>query len=181
MPANVTPTVADKLTGYETPSGLHSLLEAICARLRTQTLYASKGLRVLPEYDGDLINSLVAVLNKRLSVFASVSFSVCNSNQKSVSAFLNDIHIEVEVFENVLANQSASGTKVSALTFAEAALSSLHQWAPEASEVLKNPQPLRMQQSGTLQMDKDKSDLKGGMVCYVARLVTSQCLACHCS
>ncbi|WP_395735227.1 hypothetical protein [Prosthecobacter sp.] len=181
MAANVTPNLADKLSGYENQSGLHALLEAICARLRTQDLFAAKGLRVLPEYDGDLINSLVAVLNKRLSVFASVSFSVCNANQASLSAMLKDIHIEVEVYESVLMNQGASGTKTSALTFAEAALASLHQWSPEQTATLRNPQPLRMQQTGTLQMDKEKSDLKGGLVCYVARLVTSQCLACHCS
>lgn len=181
MGANVTPTLADKLSGYTQPSGLHSLLEAICARLRTQTLYASSGIRVLPEYDGDLINSLVNVLNKRLSICAVVSFSACNADHTSLSLMLRDIRVDVSVYESVLMNQSASGTQISALTFAEAALAQLHQWAPTATDVLINPQPLRMQKSGTLILDQEKSDLKGGLICYVARFATSQAVAAHSS
>jgi|GEM_PF-2495154 len=181
MPANVTPTVADKLSGYESQSGLHALLEAVCAELRTQPLFAAKGLRVLPEYDGDLLNSLNAVLNKKLSVIAVVSFSTVNADHKSLSTMLGDIHLEVELFENVLINQGTTGTRVSALSFAEAALGHLHQWAPDASAVLINPQSLRMQSTATLQMDKEKSDLKSGLVCYVARFTTAQCLVCHCA
>lgn len=180
MGANVTPNLADKLSGYEQPSGLHSLLESICARLREQSLYAAKGMRVLPEYHGDLMNSLAAVLGKRLSVLAVVSFEACNADHTSLSLALRDIRIKVSVYESVLINQGTTGTKISALTFAEAALAQLHMWAPAATDVLLNPQPLHMLKSNTLGLDADGSDLKGGQVCYTVRFATSQCVACHC-
>lgn len=182
MSANVTPTLPDKLaTGYENQSGLHALLEAVCARLRTQALLAAKSLRVLPEYHADLFNQLNAVLNKKLSVLVSVGFSAADANHKSLSAMLGRVRLEIDVFENVLINQGATGTKTSALSFAEACLSSLHQWQPTASVLMINPGVLRMEESGTLSLNKDKSDLNAGLVCYTARLVTSQCLTCHCA
>jgi len=182
LSANVTPTVPDKFaSGYENPSGLHALLEAVCVKLRTQTLISAKALRVLPEYHADLYNQLNAVLNKKLSVLISVGFSTADAAHKSLSAMLGRVRIEIDVFENVLINQAASGTKTSALSFAEACLSALHQWQPTPSATLINPGALRMEESGTLQMNKDKSQLSSGLVCYTVRLVTSQCLSCHCA
>ena len=181
MSANVTPSLADNLGGYENQSGLHALLEAVCAQLRTQTLYAAKGIRVLPEYHGDLINQLNAVLGKKLSVLAMVGFEAANANHASLSAMLKDIRLEVRVYESVLINQAASGTRVSSLSFAEAALASLHQWMPTASASLINPQPLRMAEHHTLMLDREESKPASGMICYVARFVTAQCLVCHCS
>ena len=181
MAANVTPTLADKLSGYENQSGLHALLEAVCARLRTQTLFAAKAIRVLPEYHGDLLNNLNAVLGKRLSVLAMVGFEAANADHKSLSAMFRDIRLEVKVFESVLFNQGASGTRVSSLSFAEAACGSLHQWAPTASESLVNPQALRMAEKNTLALDREESQQASGMICYTARFTTAQCLLCHCS
>lgn len=182
MSANVTPTVPDKFaSGYENQSGLHALLEAVCARLRTQTLISAKALRVLPEYHADLFNQLNAVLNKKLSVLISVGFATADANHKSLSAMLGRVRLEIDVFENVLINQATKGTKTSALSFAEACLSSLHQWAPTAGATLINPGALRMEESNTLGLNKDKSELKSGLVCYTVRLVTSQCLSCHCA
>lgn len=181
MAANVTPTLADKLSGYENQSGLHALLEAVSARLRTQTLFAAKGIRVLPEYDGDMINQLNAVLGRKLSVLAMVGFEAANASHASLSAMLRDIRIEVKIFESVLINQGATGTKTSALSFAEAALASLHQWAPTASASLINPQALRMAEQNTLRQDREESQPASGMICYTTRFVTAQCLVCHCS
>lgn len=188
MSADVTPTLADKLTGYQSQSGLHALIEAVCSELRREetaegavNLIQSKGVRVLPEYHGDLINSLAAVLNRKLSVLISVGFSTVDADHESLSTMLKGVRLEISVFENVLINQGASGTRVSALTFAEIALSRLHQFQPEASAALVNPQSLRMARSGTLQMNKEQSELKSGLVCYTVRLVTGACLTCHCS
>lgn len=181
MAANVTPTLADKLSGYENQSGLHALLEAVAAQLRTQTLFAAKGIRVLPEYDGDLINNLNLVLGKKLSVLAMVGFEAANADHKSLSAMLRDIRIEVKIFESVMINQGSTGTRVSALSFAEAALASLHQWAPTASASLVNPQSLRMAETNTLRLDNEESKPASGMICYTARFVTAQCLVCHCA
>lgn len=181
MPSDVTPTVSDKLDGYENQSGLHALLEAICTELRTQALIAAKGVRVLPEYHADLMNNLVAVLNKRLGLLINVGFSTADADHDSMSAMLRTVKIEVDVYENVLFNQSAQGTKTSALSFAEATLSCLHQWLPTATETLINPQTVRMAKSGTLQMNREKTDLKAGLVCYTTRFVTGACITCHCA
>lgn len=187
MPADVTPTLGDKFaTGYENQSGLHALLEAVCARLRAAetapkvNLIQTKGVRVLPEYHADLLNSLVAVLNKKLSVFIAVGFSEASADHDSLSAMLKGVRLEIDVFENVLINQAATGTKTSALSFAEVTLARLHQWQPTATAALINPQSLRMAKSGTLQMNKEKSDLKAGLVCYTTRFTTGACLTCHC-
>lgn len=181
MATNVTPTLADNLGGYQNQSGLHALLEAVSARLRTQTLFAAKGIRVLPEYDGDMINQLNKVLNKSLSVLAMVGFESANADQKSPAAILNDIRLEVKIFESVMINQGSTGTRVSALSFAEAALASLHYWAPTASASLVNPQALRMAEQNTLRLDREESQPSKGMICYTTRFVTKQCLVCHCS
>lgn len=181
MVANVTPTLADNLGGYQNQSGLHALLEAVSARLRTQTLFAAKAIRVLPEYDGDMINQLNAVLNKKLSVLAMVGFEAANADHKSLSAMLKDIRLEVKIFESVMINQGSTGTRVSALSFAEAALASLHQWAPTASASLVNPQSIRMAEQNTLRLDREESQPAKGMICYTTRFVTAQCLVCHCS
>lgn len=180
MPANVTASLDDKLSGYESQSGLHALLEAIAARLRTQDLFEAKGIRVLPEYHGDLINDLNKVLNRKLSVLAMVGFEAANADHKSLSAMLRDIRIEVKLFESVMINQGSTGTRVSALSFAEAALASLHQWAPTASASLVNPQALRMAEANTLRLDNEESKPAQGMICYTTRFVTAQCLVCHC-
>jgi hypothetical protein len=182
MSANVTSTVPDKFaSGYENQSGLHALLEAVCAELRLQPLIAAKELRVLPEYHADLFNQLNAVLNKKLSVLISVGFAQVDADHDSLSTMLRRVTLEIDVFENVLINQAATGTKTSALSYAEACLSALHQWQPTATETLVNPGALRMAKSGTLTLNKDKSELKSGLVCYTTRFLTSQCLACHCA
>jgi hypothetical protein len=181
MAANVTPTLADKLGGYQNQSGLHALLEAVAARLRTQTLFTAKAIRVLPEYDGDMINQLNAVLNKKLSVLAMVGFEAANAAHSSLSAMMKDIRLEVKIFESVMINQGSTGTRVSALSFAEAALASLHQWAPTASASLVNPQSIRMAEQNTLRLDREESQPASGMICYTTRFVTAQCLSCHCS
>lgn len=180
MPADVASTVPDKLTGYENQSGLHSLLEACAARLRTHTLIAAKGLRVLPEYHADMYNSLVRVMNAKLSVFAMIGFSIGNASHASVANILKDLRIEVNVFENVLINMGATGTKVSALSYAEACLTSLHWFTPEASGALVKGNMIRMAESGTIGLNQEKSQLTSGLVCYTARFVTSHCIACHC-
>lgn len=182
------PAVPDKFaSGYENQSGLHALLEAVCSRLRAEpeegesNLIHAKSVRVLPEYHADLVNSLALVLGKKLGVLISVGFSTVNADHKSIMTMLKGVRLEIEVYENVLFNQSTQGTKTSALTFAEVTLSRLHQWLPTATESLINPQVVRMEENGTLQMDREKSDLKNGLVCYVTRFVTGACLTCHCT
>lgn len=181
MSADLTPALADKLSGYENQSGLHALLEAVCAKLRTQTLIAAKGIRVLPEYHGDLYNGINSVINRKLSMLMMVSFAAVNAKHSSLSAMLRDIRIEVRVYESVLINQSASGTQTSALSFAEAALATLHQWQPEATSALINPQALRMAETGTLRLDEENAKPASGMICYATAFNTGACLTCHCS
>jgi hypothetical protein len=52
---------------------------------------------------------------------------------------LKDIRLQVHVFESVLFNQGASGTKISALALAERCLTQLNDWTPTATASLVNP------------------------------------------
>ncbi len=180
--SDVTPTLPDKTPGgYENPSALHALLDAICTRLEGQTLIAAKSVRVLPEFHADLYNKLVAVMNKKLSVLIQVGFERLNKGDKSIAVYFRDMQITVDVYESVLINQSASGTKVSALSFAEACALRLHAWQPDKTAALVNPGTLMLAENGSLQMDREKSDLKAGLVCYSVSLTTGGCLAAHSS
>jgi hypothetical protein len=77
MSANQTPGLSDKTPlGYEGTSALQSLLETVAERLRAQKLIAIKGIRVLPEYAGDLYNQLNS--RDRISGWALLSKWVLN-------------------------------------------------------------------------------------------------------
>jgi hypothetical protein len=180
--SDVTPTVPDKTPGgYENPSALHTLLDAIVTRLEGQALVAAKGVRVLPEFHADLYNKLVAIMNRKMAVLIQVGFERINKGDKCLAVYFRDMQIVVDVYESVLFNQSASGTKVSSLSFAEACAIRLHGWQPEKTSVLLNPGTLNLAENGTLQMDREKSDLKNGVVCYSINLTTGGCLAAHAS
>jgi hypothetical protein len=181
MSADLTPTLADKLPGgYEVSSSLHTLLEAVAAKLRTHSIIAAKGIRVLPEYHGDLYNQLNSVINKRLSILVMVGLEGANAAHGSIQVAMKDIRLQVHVFESVLMNQGATGTKVPALALAEAAIVTLQNWQPAASDNMPNPGPLFMQKEKTLFLNEELAKPEAGMVCYTARFFTSGCLICHC-
>jgi hypothetical protein len=181
MSANQTPGLSDKTPlGYEGTSALQSLLETVAERLRAQKLIAIKGIRVLPEYAGDLYNQLNSVLNKRLGLLIMVGFEGANAAQTSGQHMLKDIRLQVHVFESVLFNQGASGTKISALALAERCLTQLNDWTPTATASLVNPQVITMQSDRTLFLNEEEAKPEAGMICYTVRLKASACLVCDC-
>jgi hypothetical protein len=181
MSANQTPGLSDKTPlGYEGTSALQSLLETVAERLRAQKLIAIKGIRVLPEYAGDLYNQLNAVIGKRLGALIQVGFESGNAGQTSGQNMLKDIRLQVHVFESVLFNQGASGTKISALALAERCLTQLNDWTPTATASLVNPAALMMQSERTLFLNEEEAKPEAGMICYTVRLKASACLVCDC-
>lgn len=182
MHGDVASTVPDKTpSGYERTGRIHDLCEAVAARLRTCSIIQDKGIRVLPEYAGDMFNQLAGVLNKRLSVLIVVGLDDggINALQRGEGVYLKDIGIKVSCFESVLLNQSSTGTKVSALALAELSLVKLHAWMPEAEDVAA-PQPIYMREEKTLILDADKSKPEQGLVCYTTRFTCAGCAKCDC-
>lgn len=178
--SDATPTLPDKTPGgYENASALHTLLEAIAARLESQDLIAATGVRVLPEFAGDLYSKLVQVMNKKLGALIVVGFDQVNKGDSSLSVFFRRMEIVIDCYESVLLNQSSTGTRTSALTLAEACAIHLHQWQPAKTAVLVNPGVLSLTENGTLFMDRDKGDPAKGLICYSARLTCGGCLAAH--
>lgn len=177
MASDVAPTVPDKTPGgYEVTGRLHDICEAVAARLRGMNVVQAKGIRVLPEYDGDMFNQLVSVMNKRLAILVVVGIDDggINSLQRGIGTFLKDIGIKVSVFESVLFNQGATGSKVSSLALAELSLSRLHNWIPSTEEVAV-PQIISMREEKTLFLDAERSKPESGLICYTSRFFTSGC------
>lgn len=182
MASDITPTLSDKTPfGYEAPSALQAFLEAIAERLRAQKLIALAGIRVLPEYEGDLYNKLNAVMNKKLGLLIMVGFEGANAGQGSSALMLKDIRLQVHIFESVLLNQGASGTRISALALAERVLSQLHDWQPAKTDILVNPGIISMQSDRTLFLNLEESKPEAGAVCYTTRFRSSSCIVCDCA
>lgn len=178
MSADKTPTLADHLSGYHAASSLLSLLEAIAAELRKTPLINKHSIRVLPEYAGDLMNSMNAVINKQLSMLVMVTMESASAKHASLETVLRNVGIAVHVYESVLINQSASGTRVPAITIAESVLKNLHGWQAAATNAIPGPSELMMQPDNTLRLNDTESNPKAGMICYTARLHTMTCLEC---
>ncbi len=177
MSADKTPTVADKsLSGYIVTSGLHALLEAVAAEIRTVPLVNKHGIRVLPEYAGDMYNQMNRVINKQLSLLVMVALETANKGNESIVPWLKDVRLQVHVYEGVLMNESSSGTRVPALAVAERVCARLHNYQPPASASLTEPQPLFLSAERTLGLNADESQPMKGMVCYTARFRTSTCI-----
>ena len=170
MSADVTPTLPDKTPGGYTSAGsLQALIDDVASRLQAHDLILAKGIRVLPEYAGDLYTRLNELLNKRLSCLMVVALEGVDSKATGMTRSFKQIALTVLCYESVIHNQATLGSRTSALTLAELACGWLHNWQSA------DGQQVWMQEENTLALDKDRTDLKAGVVCYAARLFTQGC------
>ena len=170
--------LADKTPGgYTVLSGLHGLLEAVVTRLLACRLIEENGIVVIHQHSADLYNYLKRVIEKTLGICAVVSVTRADHGTPSMAPMLREVRIRVAVHENVFLNQSSSGTKIPALTVAEASLPWLHYWTAP-SDINPNAYVLTMAQNDTLKEDTSSELRPGGVITWAANFETRACVAC---
>lgn len=174
MSADLTPTLPTKTPGgYTVVGNLEELLAAVTTKLQTSTLIANRGIKVMPQHAGDLYNRLNEVINKKLGCLMMVALEGVDSKAQGMTPEFKNTGITVLCYESVLFNQSASGSKVSALTLAELSCKMLH--AQDLSSTPGDLPQLFMTVENTIGVDGERSDLNAGRVCYYARFTTQAC------
>lgn len=173
--SDLTPTLPTKTPGgYTVMGNLEELLDAVVAKLQAATLIESREVKVMAQHEGDLYTQLGKVINSKLGVLIMVALEGVNSKANGMTPSFGDTTIAVLCYEAVLFNQGATGSKVSALTLAELACKVIHGQPLDPDDVSAYPE-FSMTPENSLSLDADRSELKSGIVCYVARFTAVAC------